>query len=279
MLPAVVANRKFNWINFIGIVSFHLMAIAAIFTFSWQGLIAFIILSAVTGCLGITLGYHRLLSHRSFETPAFVKYIFAFIGCLALQGGPVNWVATHRLHHKEADRTNDPHSSEEGFWWCHLIWNFFIPEELNTYDKLKRIAPDIHKDPVLRFMDQYGFFLTMGVAVIVFAVSTWLHSWQIGLSIFVWGFVLRTVYVWHATWLVNSATHYWGYQTYPSRDKSRNNWWVALLTYGEGWHNNHHVYPRSARMGLQWFELDITYMVISFLRRIGLANKVMGVPA
>lgn len=270
-------NKKLDPGSLVAIILFHILALAAVFTFSWQGLVAFLVMTAVTGCLGITLGFHRLLTHRSFEVPRAIKYTLAFLGCLALQGGPVRWVATHRLHHKEADTPKDPHSSEEGFWWSHIFWNFFRQPELESTETLKRYAPEIYKDPVLRFMDRYFFGIYLVFSAMLFLAGTLFQGWQLGLSLLVWGCILRIVYVWHITWLVNSATHFWGYQTFPSGDKSRNNWWVAWLTFGEGWHNNHHSHPRSARMGLAWFELDVTYWVIRLLQQVGLASKVVGV--
>jgi sn-1 stearoyl-lipid 9-desaturase len=270
-------NKKFNPGMLIGVLIFHILAIGAIFTFSWPGFIAFLVITCLTGCLGVTMGFHRLLTHRSFTVSKPLKYFLTFLGCLTLQGGPVRWVATHRLHHKNADTPNDPHSSEEGFLWSHLIWNFYQQPELESMETLKRFAPDIYNDPVLRFMDEHFFSLYLVSGILFFLVGTWLAGWQIGLSLVFWGWILRIVYFWHITWLVNSATHYWGYQTFPSIDKSRNNWWVALLTFGEGWHNNHHAYPRSARMGLAWYELDVTYWIINLLERAGLAMKVVGI--
>lgn len=275
MFSQATQNKKLDYGSLIGIIIFHILAVSAVFTFSWPGFITFLAMTAITGCLGITLGFHRLLTHRSFEVPRPLKYLLAFFGCLALQGGPVRWVATHRLHHKNADTPQDPHSSEEGFWWSHLFWNFFRQPELESTDTLKRFAPDVYNDPVLRFMDTHFFLLYLAFAAVLFMAGTLVQDWQMGLSLVVWGCILRVVYVWHVTWLVNSATHFWGYQTFPSGDKSRNNWWVALLTFGEGWHNNHHVHPRSARMGLAWFEVDATYAVIRILNWLGLANKVV----
>jgi fatty-acid desaturase len=271
-------NKKFNPAMLVGVTIFHILAIGAIFTFSWPGLIAFLLFTAITGCLGITMGYHRLLAHRSFSVPRPLKYFLAFCGCMALQGGPGRWVATHRLHHKGADTPQDPHSSEEGFLWSHLLWNFYQQPELESAETMKRFAPDIYNDPILRFMDEHFFSLYLMSGILLFGIGTWLAGWQIGVSLVFWGWIFRVVYFWHATWLVNSATHYWGYTTFPSNDKSRNNWWVALLTFGEGWHNNHHAYPRSARMGLAWFELDVTYCLISLLKRIRLAVNVVGIP-
>jgi len=270
-----ILNKELDLTSLIAIAAFHVLAIGAIFTFSWAGLITFLIMSLLTGCLGITLGFHRLLTHGSFKTPRVLKHILAFFGCLALQGGPVRWVATHRLHHKQADTPQDPHSSKEGFWWSHLFWNFYRQAELKTIETIKRLAPEVYKDPVLRWMDKHFFLLYLAFALSLFLAGTLIKDWELGLSLLVWGAILRVVYVWHITWFVNSATHYWGYKSYASSDDSRNNWWVALLTFGEGWHNNHHVRPQSARMGLRWFEIDVTYGVICILRHLRLANGIL----
>jgi sn-2 palmitoyl-lipid 9-desaturase len=258
------------WISFI-----HLVSLLAPLYFTWVGLATFIVMSCCTLGLGVTLGYHRLLSHRSFETLRIIRYILAFLGVLALQGGPIRWVATHRLHHKETDKPGDPHSPIQGFLWAHVIWTFYRHPELSTQDDLKHYAPDLYKDPFLRFLDRYCFLLYPGFALLAFGIGTVIGGWYLGLSIVLWGWALRTVYTWHVTWLVNSAAHIWGYQSHPSHDNSRNNWWVALLTFGEGWHNNHHAYPFSARMGLQWFEVDMSYWIVLLLEKTGLAWNVL----
>lgn len=278
MSSETIQNRHFDLNTCIAVIGFHVLAISAFFTFSWPALYTFIGLSAITLCLGVTLGFHRLLTHQSFQTPKWLKYIFAFLGCLALQGGPIRWVATHRLHHKNADTPNDPHSSIEGFAWCHWRWNFYRQPELESIETYKKYAPELYRDPVMRFMDKYFFGIFLAFSFAMFSIVTAFSNWHLGLSVFVWGSILRIVYLWQVSWLVNSATHYWGYQTYTSRDESRNNWWVALLTFGEGWHNNHHVNPRSAQMGRAWYELDITYKVIQILKQLGLAKKVNLLP-
>lgn len=274
MFAQAIQNKKFDLSTCIAILGFHLLALFALFTFSWPGLIAFLILSVTTLCLGVTLGFHRLLTHRSFVTPKWVEYTLAFIGCLALQGGPIRWVATHRLHHKNADTPKDPHSSAEGFVWSHILWNFYRQPELASLDTYKRLAPELSNDPIMVFMEKYFFGIYLVFSILLFVVTTYVSNWHMGLSVLVWGSVLRIVYVWQVSWLVNSATHYWGYKTFTSRDESRNNWWVALLTFGEGWHNNHHVNPRSARMGRAWFEIDVTYWVIQCLHKFRLAQKI-----
>lgn len=265
----------FKLFDFSGILILHILALAAPFTFTWSGFVLFLVMIVLTASLGVTMGFHRLLTHQSFTTPKFIKYILTYFGCLALQGGPIQWVGTHRFHHKEVDKAEDPHSPLQGFLWAHMLWNFYKHPKLTTMNQLKRYALDLYRDPVLRFFEKSFFMLYLGSAIIVFVIGLLVGGWKLGLSLVVWGFALRTVYVWHTTWLVNSATHLWGYKTYKTADNSRNNWWVALLTFGEGWHNNHHAYPTSAKTGYSWYEIDMTYWFIWFLAKMGLAKKVL----
>ncbi len=271
-------NKTLNLATMVGVIAIHVLALTAFFTFTWAGLVTFLVMVVITGGFGITLGYHRLLTHQSFKTPRFIRYLLTLCGCLALQNGPVRWVATHRLHHKHADTPRDPHSSKEGFWWAHLVWTFYNQPELASVDTCKRFAPDIYNDPILRWMDKSVIVLYLALAVVLFAVGTYVAGWFVGVSLVTWGCLLRTVYVWHSTWLVNSATHYWGYKVASSPDDSRNNWWVAWVAFGEGWHHNHHVYPRSARFGQAWFEVDIAYGAICMLKKLGLAYDVVTAP-
>jgi stearoyl-CoA desaturase (delta-9 desaturase) len=254
------------------------LALAAPWTFSWAGLALFVVMTFVTACLGITLGYHRLLTHRSFNAPKPLQYLLALFGLLALQNSPLRWVATHRLHHKETDNPRDPHSSRRGFWWSHMGWLFVLHPQLTTAEDLKRYAPDMARDPVFQFLDSAYGWINLGFALLVFTIGVLVDGWQLGLSLLIWGVMLRIVYVWHITWLVNSATHRWGYQRFATTDSSRNTWWVALLTFGEGWHNNHHAHPQAARSGYGWLELDVTYGIIWLLKRLGLASNVVPPP-
>jgi stearoyl-CoA desaturase (delta-9 desaturase) len=278
VLVEAIQNRQFIPGSLTGVLFIHTLALAAPFTFSRPGLLAFLVMVYVTSSPGITLGYHRLLSHRSFKTPKALTYLFTFLGCLAIQGGPIRWVATHRLHHKEADIPPDPHTPKHGFLWAHLLWNFYKHPALKTTEDLKRFAPELYNDPVMRFFDRYFFVLYIICALLFLMVGTIFNGWKLGLSLVIWGFALRTVYVWHVTWLVNSAAHLWGYQTYKTTDNSRNNWWVALLSFGEGWHNNHHAHPRSAKMGFAWYEIDMSYWIIVLLKITGCATEVVTGP-
>jgi len=241
--------------------------------YSTSGLVLFVVFYLMTGMLGVTLCYHRLLTHRSFQTYKWMEYFLAFCACQALQSGPISWTALHRIHHKEADDEPDPHSPLVSFLWAHMGWLFVDTPGATTYEEYSRFAKDLARDPVQRFLDRYFFVLYVLTAVIIYAAGELYGG--LGLSWLVWGVFLRTVALWHGTWLVNSATHLWGYRNYKTDEDSTNNWWVALVSFGEGWHNNHHADQRSARHGQRWFEVDITYGVIRLLGFLGLAWQIM----
>jgi fatty-acid desaturase len=241
------------------------------FAFSWSAVVVCVILYLITG-FGITIGYHRLLTHRSFQTSRVLEYFFSVLGSLANQGGPLQWVAVHRVHHQHSDAEGDPHSPRDGVWWAHLLWWMPHVPALDEPRHYERYVADLVRDPVHRFLQRYHILVPLTLAGLLY----WLGElWGgVGVSWVVWGMFVRTALLYHATWLVNSATHLWGYRTYRTRDQSTNLWWVALLSLGEGWHNNHHAFPRSARHGLRWWELDPSYAGIRLLSLIGLARQV-----
>lgn len=250
----------------------HVGAVAALFFFTWQGLALFLGLHFVTACLGITLCYHRLLTHGSLVVPRPLKYLFTLCGMLSAEGSPLMWVATHRKHHVHSDGDEDPHTPRHGFWWSHMLW-FYPTETKQELDNLyRRWAPDLYKDPVQRFFDKTFMMYPVLLGIALF--STGQYFFGQGLSWLLWGLCARMVFAYHSTWFVNSATHMWGYRNYATTDQSRNLWWVALLSYGEGWHNNHHAHQRLAVHGHRWWEIDVTYMVIRTLKALGLATKV-----
>lgn len=273
--PSWVTPRRLKISTLVVISLIHAAALMAPFTFSWTGFITCLVLVWVTGGLGITLCYHRLLTHRSYRTYKPVEYVLTAFGCLALQGGPITWVATHRLHHKESDEEADPHTPSYNFLWAHVLWNFFWDPQLDCYDKIKRFAKDLDRDRVIRFYEKHFFTIYVLLAATLYGVGHLIGGWKLGLSLVVWGCAVRTVLVWHFTWLVNSATHMWGYTNYKTSDNSRNTWWVALLTFGEGWHNNHHADQRSAAHGHRWWEFDMTYWTIKVMQGVGLAKDVV----
>jgi stearoyl-CoA desaturase (delta-9 desaturase) len=266
----IVANPKPSTATGIALALIHLGAVAAAIPalFSWSGLAVAAVLYYLTGGIGICLGYHRLLTHRSMRLVRPLEYAVATLGVLAMQGGPIGWVATHRAHHAFSDTERDPHDSRRGFWWSHVAWLYRRnPARLSHADE-RRYAADLAADPYYRFLDRSAPWWQLGLAIVLFLAGGW--SWV------VWGVFARLVVTYHATWLVNSAAHLWGYRTFraPGRDRSTNNWWVALLAWGEGWHNNHHAFPFSARHGLRWFELDVTWWTIAALALVRLAREV-----
>lgn len=252
-----------SWTPFIAIAILHVACLAAPFYFSWSALGVAVLLWWLTGGVGICLCYHRLLTHRSFKTPKAFEYLLTAIACLNLQGGPIQWVGTHRLHHKESDTELDPHSPQHGFNWAHVMW--CLLDDPYGRDR-RKFAPDLLRDRVMVWLDDYFWVPQVLLGFLLYALG--------GLSWVIWGVAVRTVFTYHTTWFVNSAAHTWGYRTYKTRELSRNLWWVALLSWGEGWHNNHHAFPRSAAHGLKRFELDPTYWTIKVLSWFGLARDI-----
>lgn len=261
-----------NWYNVGWMALMNVGAIAAFWHLSWVGLAITVVLHFVTACLGVTLGYHRLLTHGSLIVAAPLKYFFSMCGMIAAEGSPLYWVATHRKHHVLSDQEGDPHSPNDGFWWSHMLW--FKPREApgELEAMLKRWAPDMYKDPVQRFF--HRFFPVFPIALGAALYFGGEYFFGLGWSCLLMGLCLRVVLAYHSTWFVNSATHIWGYRNYETTDRSRNLWWVALISYGEGWHNNHHAHQRLARHGHKPWEIDITYMVIRALKALGLARQV-----
>jgi len=261
-------NRTFNQVDkaYVGWMVFvHGLALLAPFTFSWANLGLFFVMYFITGCLGITLSYHRMLSHKSFTAPKWLEYTLAYCGVLSVEGEPIEWVSSHRYHHLHCDTPLDPHSPYEGFWWSHMGWLLDNSTTLKrVYDR--RNASDLEAQPFYRWIrDTYPWHVVAQL-VALYAFG--------GLGALVWGGALRMVWVYHITWFVNSASHCWGTQAYNTGDLSRNNWWVGLLAWGEGWHNNHHAFEASARHGLEWWQVDVTWYIIAAMERLGLITNV-----
>jgi len=260
-----------NWVNVFFFGSVHLLALLAPWFFSWSALGVAIFLHWLLGSIGICLGYHRLLTHRSFQVPKPLEYIIATIGALALQGGPIFWVSGHRQHHlytEDADK--DPYAASRGFWWSHMLWLLYPRAQFFKRETYQKYAPDLARDPYYRWLDNNFLLLQIPLGLVLFALGGW--------SFVIYGSILRAVLLWHSTWLINSATHMTGYRSFEVEDGSRNLWWAALLTYGEGWHNNHHAHPNVAKAGWKWWEMDVTWWAIQALRTFGLAKKVVMPP-
>jgi len=265
-LATMNSARTIFWPNAIWIALMHLGVLLAPFTFSWSGLAICALLHWLTGGLGICLGYHRLLTHRSFQVPKPLEYLLTLLGGLATQGGALEWVGKHRIHHRFSDEPGDPHSPKDGHLWSHMLWVFLRNDKTDSPRMWKHYVPDLLKDPAHRVLHHMHVVWPLALAAGLYLLG--------GLSWLVWGMFVRTVLVYHCTWFVNYASHVWGYRSFPTRDGSRNLWWVALLSYGEGWHNNHHAFQRSARHGLRWWELDLTYWTIRLMSLVRLARHV-----
>lgn len=261
-------TKGINWDTLIAVTIFHALTIVAfVFYFSWANLAVAALMYWVAGSLGIGLGFHRLLTHRGFKTPKWLEYFLATCGTLALQSGPIKWVATHRLHHAFVDQPKlDPHTPRDGAWWSHIGWILKGTSQEHDEATLKRYAPDLVKDKYLQVLSRFYVVPLIVLGAVFFVIG--------GVGMTLWGVVVSVTIGWHFTWFVNSATHIWGSRRFETRDDSTNNAFVALVSWGEGWHNNHHANPVSAKHGMAWYEIDINWMQIRLLEKLGLAEKV-----
>jgi fatty-acid desaturase len=264
--PEKLTLKNFDWTVFGWMALMHAGAIAAPFYFTWSALGITVFLHWLTCSIGICLFYHRCLSHKSLKLKQPSRFFAMLAGVISGEGSPLMWAATHRVHHSRSDQSGDPHSPLDGEFWSHMYW-LFVNHDAKMREKLyRRYCPDLANDKLMLFFDKtYGLWL-IGMGVALYAIG--------GLPWLLWGLCLRMCMAYHSTWFVNSATHLWGYRNYQTKDESRNLWWVAVLAYGEGWHNNHHAHPRLARAGHRWWEVDPTWWAIKGLRAIGQATDV-----
>lgn len=260
------ANERINWRDLFIITSFHILLIPALFWFSWTNLAVMLIGNWVVGSLGIGLGYHRLLTHRSFKAPKWLEYFLTTLGTMALQNEAYKWVATHRIHHQFTEQPRDPHSTRPGFWWAHMLWIFFGTAQDHTEANFKKYVPDLLKDKGQALIAKYFYIPIIVSAILFYAVGGW--------GMVLWGVVVRVIFGWHTTWFVNSLSHLFGKRRFETTDDSTNNWFVAILTFGEGWHNNHHAHPTSARHGMAWYEFDLNWLTIQIFKRLGWAENI-----
>ncbi|KAI3506328.1 hypothetical protein L1887_28685 [Cichorium endivia] len=249
-----------SWFIFI-----HILALFAPFTFTWDVFWIAFFGHLLSGLLGITLSYHRLLSHRSLKLPKWLEYICVYFGVLAAQGDPIFWVSIHRYHHKYVDSDNDTHSPINGFWFSYVGWLFDSEYIVEKYQKRKN-AEDLQNQTFYIFIQKTYMWHLLGC-------GAFLYAWG-GFSYLVWGMGVRIICSYHVTFLVNSICHIWGNQAWNTGDLSKNNGWLGVLAFGEGWHNNHHAFEYSARHGLEWWQIDITWYIIRSLEAIGLATNV-----
>ncbi|KAL8260856.1 hypothetical protein R6Q59_024905 [Mikania micrantha] len=264
----LLCGRKWNIVDIVTIiwVSFvHFLVIFAPFTFTWSVFWAACLGHVVCGMLGLTLSYHRNLAHRSLRLPKWLEYTFAYFGVQAAQRDPIFWVSIHRSHHQHVDSYKDPHSPTYGFWFSHIGWLFDSSFIVEKYKERKNVE-DLKSQPFYRFIRRTYLYHLLAFAALVYALG--------GFPYLVWIVGVRIAFTYHVTFLVNSACHIWGRQVWNTGDLSKNNMWVAMFTFGEGWHNNHHAFEYSARFGLEWWEIDPCWWFILFLEAIGLATNV-----
>jgi fatty-acid desaturase len=267
----------------VGFLLCHSLAVLALFPyfFSWTGVFLFVAGTIVFGVLGLNVGFHRLLTHRGFSCPLWFERVLAILGTCSLEFSPALWVAIHRRHHHFSDEENDPHSPNHGLFWAHFGWLLKRSGDMKSRPLTDRYARDLMRDPLYAFLERKKNWITVAFAVwlMFFAAGAFgvlatggsqAEAVQFGWSLLVWGGALRTIFVWHTTWSVNSIAHVWGYRNYDTADNSRNNVLVGILAGGEGWHNNHHADPTSARHGHQWWEFDFSWQMIRALRAVGL---------
>jgi stearoyl-CoA desaturase (delta-9 desaturase) len=268
-------RNRVSWPTVVWLSVAHLGLLAAPFTFTWQAVVLVLVLHWLTGGIGVCLGFHRYFTHGSFQTYPIVRWILALIGGLSGEGSAVTWVADHRKHHAFSDQAGDPHSPHDGPWWSHVFWLAWTYDADESKRYQQKWAPDLVRDPAIRVISSLFLVSHFLLAGILFGMGYWLGGPSMAWSFLVWGVFVRLCFVLHSTWFVNSASHMWGYRNYDTTDDSRNLWWVALLTYGEGWHNNHHAYPRMAPHGHKWWEIDVTFRTIRLMQRLGLAWNVV----
>jgi stearoyl-CoA desaturase (delta-9 desaturase) len=274
-------DRRIDWLRAIPFIALHLACAAVL----WVGVSPIAIAVAISlyaiRMFALTGFYHRYFSHRAFRTSRAMQFVFALIGASCVQRGPLWWAAHHRKHHKHADTRLDPHSPTVfGFVWSHTGW--FLTSGAFRTDWAR--IPDLRTYPELRWLDRYDTVVPIALAVLLFGLGSLLHavapSWgTTGGQMLVWGFFVSTVVLFHATVTINSLAHRFGRRRFDTHDNSRNNAWLALLTFGEGWHNNHHFYPGSARQGFRWWEIDLTWYGLKLMSLLGLVWDLKPVPA
>ncbi len=285
----VDANSRILWEYVLPVIAFHLVIPVAFFSyfFSWWGLLFLPVGNYIFTSLGIGAGYHRLLTHRGFECPKWFEYVLATLGVCSFQDSPARWVLVHRVHHQHSDHQPDPHTPRVSAFWAHMGWMFVDNRELSTASAYDRYARDVIRDPYYNWLQRnlnwvwvfvaHALVISaIGVMVGFVLTGTLAGTMQISAQVIMWGVVMRTVFTWHVTWGINSVAHMWGYRNYETREDSQNNWLFALLTNGEGWHNNHHADPRSAKHGHKWWEVDVTFISLRFFERLGLVRNIVG---
>lgn len=277
---AAESGRRIDWVRTIPFIAMH-MALFTVFVVGVSPVALFTAVALyVVRMFAVTAFYHRYFSHRAFKTSRVAQFLFALLGASAVQRGPLWWASHHRHHHLHSDKAADAHSPRQhGFIWSHMGW--FLARK--NFPAKTQLVPDLARFPELRFLDRFDVLVPILLGASLFLVGNWLavHYPQLntnGSQLLVWGFVVSTIALYHSTFLINSLAHRVGSRRYATKDDSRNNWWLALLTFGEGWHNNHHRYPGSARQGVEWYELDLSYVGLRLLAALGVIWDLKSVP-
>ncbi|MHC5001893.1 MAG: acyl-CoA desaturase [Planctomycetota bacterium] len=284
-----VINIAAVTIPFVGLVLAVVLLWGVAFNWIYLALLGGMYLATAAG---ITIGYHRLFTHRSFRTPRPMAAILAALGSMAVEGPVLQWVATHRRHHQHSDADGDPHSPHthgsgfwatiRGMWHAHMGWLLSTRTFVPTRDRASRSAPglaryvrDLRKDPLLRWMNSaFPYWVLLGLLIPAALGGLITMTWTGALLGFIWGGLVRVFLVHHVTWSINSVCHIWGTRPFHCHDESRNNAIFGVLALGEGWHNNHHAFPTSARHGLRWWQLDLSYLIIRGMGLVGLASEI-----
>ena len=275
---AKTQSEGLEWSTVLFMTFIHIPALILPVLFVPKGnlvVICFFLLGIPIG-LGVTIGYHRRLTHASFQAPKVVDYFLALMGALSGEGPPVFWVAHHRKHHKYSDEEGDPHSPRQGFWWAHWFWIFSKLNKRHLGMLYMRWAPDIVKDPFYQWLERNYLFLHIVFVLCIFGMGYAMGSWYMAMSFLAYVYFLRAIVTLHITWMVNSVTHKWGYRNYETQDGSRNNALVGVLAYGEGWHNNHHHRQRAVNHGHFWWEFDLSFWVIVVVAIVSYPLKYIG---
>ncbi|HEY7785951.1 MAG TPA: acyl-CoA desaturase [Pyrinomonadaceae bacterium] len=262
------SSNPLNWTHSFLVVGFHLAAILVFWNRPRAIDLLLLLFFYLATTFAVGIGYHRLLTHRGFGSPVWLRRLLAWFGAAALQGGPARWARIHRRHHQMTDKPGDPHTPLRGFLHAHVGWVLSRDDEEGSDYRI--LVPDVSgQDTWLRMLDYRLMFIFPWVltAVVCYAVAGWRGV--------LWGGVIRTILLWHFTWCINSVCHVWGRRPNATKDESRNVWWLGLLTLGEGWHNNHHARPASALHGWRWYQVDISGYVIRLLERTGIIWKVI----
>jgi stearoyl-CoA desaturase (Delta-9 desaturase) len=270
---------RIDWLRVMPFIGLHLACLGVIWVgTSWFAVVVAAAMYALR-MFAITGFYHRYFSHKAFATSRPVQFLFAALGAASVQRGPLWWAAHHRHHHRHADTDFDIHSPRHGFWRSHMGW-FLTPRSFGTDHAAIK---DLARFPELRLLDRFDILVPALLALAMFALGAWLERaypslGTSGPQLLVWGFFISTVVLFHATVTINSLAHRWGSRRFATNDDSRNNWLLALLTFGEGWHNNHHHFPGSARQGFKWWEVDMTYYALRVMAWLGLVWDLKAMP-